>query len=64
MKSTDSVVVGWDFSRGKDVGVSIIGGQKNGQADVINVYQGEEDEATPKINSRTKRMSGCPLSEL
>lgn len=31
MKSTDSVIVSWDFSRGKDVGVLIVGGQKNGQ---------------------------------
>lgn len=25
MKSTDSVIVSWDFSRGKDVGVLIVG---------------------------------------
>lgn len=31
MKSTDSVIVSWDFSRGKDVGVLIVGSQKNGQ---------------------------------
>lgn len=37
MKSTDSVIVSWDFSRGKDVG-----SQKNGRVDVINAYQGKE----------------------
>lgn len=31
MKSTDSVIVSWDFSRGKDVGVLIVGSQKNGR---------------------------------
>lgn len=40
MKSTDSVIVSWDFSRGKDVGVLIVGSQKNGRVDVINAYQG------------------------
>lgn len=34
MKSTDSVIVSWDFSRGKDVG-----SQKNGRVDA---YQGKE----------------------
>lgn len=28
MKSTDSVIISWDFSRGKDVGVLIVGSQK------------------------------------
>ena len=42
MKSTDSVIVSLDFSRGKDVGVLIVGSQKNGQVDIINAYQGKE----------------------
>lgn len=42
MKSTDSVIVSWDFSRGKDVGVLIVGSQKNGRVDIINAYQGKE----------------------
>ncbi len=42
MKSTDSVIVIWDFSRGKDVGVLIVGKQKNGQVEVVNAYQGME----------------------
>lgn len=37
MKSTDSVIVSWDFSRGKDVGVLIVGSQKNGRVDVIKM---------------------------
>lgn len=42
MKSTDSVIVSWDFSNGKDVGVLLVGKQKNGQVEVINAYQGDE----------------------
>lgn len=42
MKSTDSVIMSWDFSRGKDVGVLIVGRQKKGKVEIINAYQGEE----------------------
>lgn len=35
MKSTDSVIVSWDFSHGKDVGVLIVGNQENGITDVL-----------------------------
>lgn len=48
MKSTDSVIVSWDFSRGKDVGVLIVGSQKNGRVDVIN----GEDEMGIKNDCR------------
>lgn len=34
MKSTDSVIVSWDFSRGKDVGVLIVGSQKTNSLDL------------------------------
>lgn len=40
MKSTDSVIVSWDFSHGKDVGVLIVGKQE--KVEIINAYQGEE----------------------
>lgn len=42
MKSTDSVIVSWDFSHGKDVGVLIVGKQEKGKVEIINAYQGEE----------------------
>lgn len=42
MKSTDSVIVGWDFSHGKDAGVLIVGRQQKGRVEIINAYQGEE----------------------
>lgn len=45
MKSTDSVIVSWDFSRGKDVGVLIVGRQKKGKVEIVNAYQGEEAKA-------------------
>lgn len=42
MKSVGSVIVSWDFSHGKDVGVLLVGKQANGKVEVINAYQGEE----------------------
>lgn len=55
MKSTGSVIVSWDFSRGEDVGVLIVGSQKNGRVDVINAYQGKEAyELYQKIMSQKK----------
>lgn len=45
MKSTDSVIVNWDFSHGKDVGVLIVGKQEKGKVEIINAYQGEEAKA-------------------
>lgn len=45
MKSTDSVIVSWDFSHGKDVGVLIVGKQEKGKVKIINAYQGDEAKA-------------------
>lgn len=42
MKSTDSVIVSWDLSHGKDVGVLLVGKQVNGRVEIINAFQGEE----------------------
>lgn len=42
MKSTDSVIVSWDFSHGKDVGVLLVGKQVNGRVEILNAFQGEE----------------------
>lgn len=44
MKTTDSVIVGWDFSNGKDVGVLIVGCRQNGIVDIVNAFQGLEAE--------------------
>lgn len=35
-------VVSWDFTRGKDVGVLIVGEQKDGIMKVVNAFQGDE----------------------
>lgn len=42
MRSSGAVIVSWDFSHGKDVGVLIVGEQKNGQVDIINAFEGKE----------------------
>lgn len=44
MKESGSVIVSWDFSNGKDVGVLIVGKQKNGKVEIVNAYQGKEAE--------------------
>lgn len=42
MKSTDSVIVSWDLSHGKDVGVLLVGKQVDGRVEIVNAFQGEE----------------------
>ena len=42
-RTADTLLVGMDFSRGKDVGVLIIGRRKdNGTTDIVNAFQGED----------------------
>lgn len=36
------VIVSVDFTNGEDVGVLIVGRQKNGEVEIINAFQGEE----------------------
>jgi hypothetical protein len=35
-------VVSWDFTRGKDVGVLIVGKQHDKKIDIVNAFQGQE----------------------
>ena len=43
MKKTGAVIVSWDFSKGMDNGVVVVGKQsKKGRIDVINAFQGRE----------------------
>lgn len=42
MKPSGSVIVSWDFSNGKDIGVLIVGEQQNGVVKIINAFQGQE----------------------
>lgn len=46
MSNSGAVIVSWDFSRGKDVGVLVVGKKLPGRkdAEIINAYQGEEAE--------------------
>lgn len=37
-----SIIVGVDFTHGKDVGVLIVGEQVDGKVNIINAFQGEE----------------------
>lgn len=41
MKDVGSVIVSWDFSHGKDVGILIVGVQEKGEVIIINAFQGE-----------------------
>ena len=43
MNGSGSVIVSWDFSKGKDVGVLLVGEKKPGKdAEIINAFQGQE----------------------
>ena len=35
-------IVSWDFSRGADQGVLIVGEQKDGKMSIVNAFAGEE----------------------
>lgn len=42
MKETGSVIVSWDFSKGEDVGVLLVGEKKPGKdVEIINAFQGD-----------------------
>ena len=40
--TTGAYIVSWDFSRGEDVGVLIVGKQNGKKIDIINAFQGKE----------------------
>ena len=45
MKTTDTILVSYDFTHGKDVSVLIVGRKEPGKAiDIVNAFQGEEAE--------------------
>lgn len=44
MKTTDTILVGFDFTNGKDNGVLIVGRKRpNDSVEIINGFQGEEE---------------------
>lgn len=36
------LIIGYDFTKGKDVGVLIVGAQVDKQVKIVNAFQGEE----------------------
>lgn len=45
MKTTDTILVSYDFTHGKDVSVLIVGRKKPNQVvEIINAFQGKEAE--------------------
>ena len=45
MATTDTILVSYDFTNGRDVSVLIVGRKTKGQAlDIINAFQGAEAE--------------------
>lgn len=42
LKVNECLLVSVDFTRGKDVGVLIVGRQKEGKVDIVNAFQGQE----------------------
>ena len=58
MDSIGSVIVSWDFSHGKDVGILLVGKQVNGRVDVINAFQGE---AAMQLHSTLVPDHFCPI---
>lgn len=56
-KTTGAYVVSWDFSHGKDVGILLVGEQKNGKVDIVNAFQGEEAE------NIYKKLSGARINK-
>ena len=42
LKVNECLLVGVDFTKGEDVGILIVGRQKNGKIDIINAFQGQE----------------------
>ncbi|MEG0453756.1 MAG: hypothetical protein RR559_00060 [Bacteroides sp.] len=42
MRDSGSAIVSWDFSKGRDIGILIVGTQNMGKIDILNAFQGEE----------------------
>lgn len=56
MRESGAVIVSWDFSKGMDNGVAVVGKQsKKGRIDVINAFQGCEARDLVKKLIGTKK---------
>ena len=41
-ETSGAYVVAWDFSKGKDTGILLVGDQKDGHMKVVNAFQDKE----------------------
>lgn len=56
INESGSVVVSWDFSKGKDVGVLLVGKKTPGKdVEIINAFQGEEAEVMYRMLTTVKK---------
>lgn len=45
MKASDTILVGWDYSKGNETSVLIVGRKRMNQSvEIINAFQGKEAE--------------------
>ena len=44
MKTSDALIIGYDFTNGRDHTVLIVGRKNKGVVDIVNAFQGEEAE--------------------
>ena len=60
MKMTDALLVGFDFTNGKDHGVLIIGRKNKGESvvDIVNAFQDEEAKRIYDILTTRKDTGG------
>lgn len=53
---TGSVIVSWDFSKGKDIGVLLVGKKTPGKdIEIVNAFQGEEAEVMYRMLTTVKK---------
>lgn len=59
MSNTGSVIISWDFSHGKDVGVLIVGQKQNGHMEIVNAFLGKEaEELCKKLMIKEEKKNG------
>lgn len=59
MKTTDALLVGFDFTNGKDHGVLIVGRKNKGElVDIVNAFQDEEAKRIYDILTTRKDTGG------
>lgn len=62
-KNSGSVIVSWDFSKGKDTGVLIVGTQTAMRIEVLNAYKGQEAWDLHKKLTKSKHLEDAGKKE-